>query len=176
VVKTSSIPMLACEEAYRADRSSISAMHVLNSMHMKDHPTLMYMANSLDLVKDSKATFHGRNDIAGFMAQYADAVVSHQWGNDQNYLYLDVLYGGYPLIHNSPWLKDAGYYFPGFDAQEGGRQLLRAFHEHDSNLDAYRANAQRVIDAVSPFNQANLDAFADRLINLCQGSKLEVGV
>ncbi len=176
VVKTSSIPMLVCEEAYRADRSSVSAMHVLNSMHMKDHPTLMYMANSLDIVKDSKATFHGRNDIAGFMAQFADAVVSHQWGNDQNYLYLDALYGGYPLVHNSPWLKDAGYYYPGFDAQEGGRQLLRAFREHDDNLNAYRANAQRVIDAVSPFNQANLNAFAERLINLCEGSKLEVGV
>nr|WP_061135467.1 DUF2827 domain-containing protein [Caballeronia fortuita] len=174
VVKTSSIPMLVCEESYRADRSSVSAMHVLNAMHMKDHPTLVYMANSLDLVKDSKATFHGRNDIAGFMSQYTDAVVSHQWGNDQNYLYLDVLYGGYPLIHNSPWLKEAGYYYPSFDAQEGGRQLLRAFREHDENLDAYRANAKRVIDSVSPFNQTNLDALADRLVNLCQGSKLEV--
>jgi hypothetical protein len=176
VVKTSSIPMLVCDEAYRADRSSVSAMHVLNSMHMKDHPTLMYMANSLDLVKDSKATFHGRNDIAGFMAQYADAVVSHQWGNDQNYLYLDVLYGGYPLVHNSPWLKDAGYYFPGFDAQEGGRQLLRAFRDHDETLDDYRKGAQRVIDAVNPFNQANLDVFADRLLNLCHESKLKVAV
>jgi hypothetical protein len=87
-----------------------------------------------------------------------------------------VLYGGYPLIHNSPWLKEAGYYFPGFDAQEGGRQLLHAFREHDSTLDDYRARAQRVIDAVSPFNQANLDAFADRLIGLCHGSKLKVGV
>ncbi|MEZ2352793.1 DUF2827 domain-containing protein [Caballeronia sp. RCC_10] len=175
VVKTSSIPMLVCEEAYRADPLSVSAMHVLNTMHMKDHPTLTYMANSLNIVKDSKATFHGRNDIAGFMAQYSDAVVSHQWGNDQNYLYLDVLYGGYPLIHNSPWLKDAGYYYPGFDAQEGGRQLLRAFREHDAALDDYRARAQRVIDAVDPFNQVNLNAFADRLINLCRGTELKVG-
>ncbi len=30
-------------------------------------------------------------DIAGFMSQYADAVVLHQWGNDQNYVYLDAL-------------------------------------------------------------------------------------
>ncbi len=175
VVKTSSIPMLVCEEAYRADRSSVSAMHVLNSMHMKDHSTPMYM-DLLDLLQDSKATFHGRNDIAGFMAQYPDAVVSHQWGNDQNYLYMDVLYGGYPLIHNSPWLKDAGYYYPNFDAQEGGCQLLQAFREHDNALDEYRARAQRVMDAVNSFNQANLNAFADRLINLCHGSKLKVGL
>jgi hypothetical protein len=174
VVKTSSIPMLIVEEAYRADRSSVSHMHALNTLHMKDHPTLLHMANSLDIVKDSKATFHGRNDIAGFMSQHADAVVSHQWGNDQNYVYLDALYGGYPLIHNSPWLRDAGYYYPGFDAQEGGRQLLRAAREHDGSLREYRANAQRVIDAVNPFNQANLDAFADRLLHLCNREEAKV--
>lgn len=175
VVKTSSIPMLACEEAYRTDPSSVSHMHVLNTLHMKDHPTLVQMANSLNIVKDSKATFHGRNDIAGFMSQFSDAVVSHQWGNDQNYLYLDVLYGGYPLVHNSPWLE-AGYYYPGFDSQEGGRQLLRAAREHDASLADYRARAQRVIDSVNPFNQANLDSFADRLLNLFQGSEAKLGV
>lgn len=150
-------------------------MHVLNSLHMKDHPTLVQMANSLNIVKDSKATFHGRNDIAGFMAQYADAVVSHQWGNDQNYLYLDVLYGGYPLVHNSPWL-DAGYYYPDFNAQEGGRQLLLAAREHDASLADYRARAQRVIDSVNPFQLANLDSFANRLLHLCNHSTVKLGV
>ncbi|KIG05781.1 Protein of unknown function DUF2827 [Burkholderia sp. MR1] len=176
VVKTSSIPMLICEEAYRADQSSVSAMHALNTLHMKDHPTLNHLANSLDIVKAGKAIFHARNDIAGFMAQFSDAVVSHQWGNDQNYLYLDVLYGGYPLIHNSPWMRDAGYYYPGFDAQEGGRQLLLAAREHDSSLADYRARAQRVIDAVNPFNQANLDAFADRLLNLYKHNEAKLRV
>ncbi|SAL63028.1 hypothetical protein AWB70_05774 [Caballeronia cordobensis] len=175
VVKTSSIPMLICEEAYRADRSSVSHMHVLNSMHMKDHPTLTHMANSLDIVKDGKATFHGRNDIVGFMSQFADAIVSHQWGNDQNYLYLDALYGGYPLVHNSPWL-DAGYYYPAFDAQKGSHQLLKAAREHDATLGEYRVRAQRVIDSVNPFNQANLDAFADRLLHLCNRSEAKLAV
>jgi hypothetical protein len=167
VVKTSSIPMLVCEEAYRQDASSVAALHVLNTLHLKDHRTMLHFANALDIVKHGKATFHGRNDIAGFMAKFADAVVSHQWGNDQNYLYLDALYGGYPLIHNSPWLRDAGYYYPGFDAQEGGRQLLRASREHDASLDDYRARARRVIDSVNPFSQANLSSFADRLLHLC---------
>lgn len=175
VVKTSSIPMLICEEAYRANPSSVSVMHALNTAHMKEHATLKHMANSLDIVKDGKAIFHGRHDIAGFMAQFADAVVSHQWGNDQNYLYLDALYGGYPLIHNSSWL-DAGYYYPGFDAQEGARQLLRATREHDMSFETYNAQAQRVIESVNPFNQANLNAFADRLLHLCKRTNIKVCV
>jgi len=168
VVKTSSIPMLVCDEAYRADAGSVQAMHVLNTLHLKDHPTMLYFANSLDLVRQHKATFHGRHDIVGFMVEHADAIVSHQWQNEQNYSYLDALYGDYPLVHNSPWLKDAGYYYHGFDAREGAAQLLRAVVEHASGLDDYRRRSQRVFDAVDPFNQRNLDAYAARLLHLCR--------
>jgi len=171
VAKTSSIPMLVCDEAYRADRGALAAMHVLNTLHLKDHPTMLYFANSLDLVRQHKATFHGRHDIVGFMTQHADAVVSHQWQNEQNYSYLDALYGDYPLIHNSPWLREAGYYYPDFDAQQGAAQLLRAAALHDSGLDDYHARARRVFDAVNPFNQHNLDEYAARLQHLCRGAK-----
>jgi hypothetical protein len=168
VVKTSSIPMLVCDEAYRADRCAVEAMHVLNTLHLKDHLTMLHFANSLDLVQQHKAAFHGRNDIVGFMAQHADAVVSHQWQNEQNYSYLDALYGDYPLIHNSPWLKEAGYYYHGFDAREGALQLQRAAGGHASGLDDYRARSQQVFAAVDPFNQRNLDAYAARLLHLCR--------
>jgi hypothetical protein len=169
VAKTSSISMLACDEAYRADRSSVQMMHVLNTVHMKDHPTLLYLANSLDLVQQHKACFHGRHDIVGFMVQHADAVVSHQWTNDQNYSYLDALYGDYPLVHNSPWLHGfgAGYYYPGFEAAEGGRQLLLAAREHDVRLADQRRAAQAVFAAVEPFSEANLQAYAQMLQRLC---------
>jgi hypothetical protein len=170
VVKASSIPMLICDEAHRIDADSVRSIQVLNTLHMKDHATMLYFANSLDLVRQHKATFHGRHDIAGFMVQHADAVVSHQWGNDQNYSHLDALHGDYPLVHNSPWLRDAGYYYPGFDALEGARQLLRAAAEHDDRLDDYRMRSKRVFDAVNPFSGRNLDAYAGRLRHLCEGA------
>lgn len=170
VVKTSSIPMLVCDEAYRADRNAVSAMHVLNTLHMRDHPTLLHLANSLDLVRQHKATFHGRHDVAGFMSQHANAVVSHQWMNHQNYNYFDVLFGDYPLIHNSPWLSEfgAGYYYPGFDAVAGARQLLRAARAHADNLEGYRQRSKLVFDAVDPANPANLAAYEHRIRALMQ--------
>lgn len=170
VVKTSSIPMLICDEAYRADRTGVAMMHVLNTLHLKDHPTMLYFANSLDLVREHKAIFHGRHDVVGFMVQHADAVVAHQWQNDQNYSYMDALYGDYPLIHNSPWLKEAGYYYAGFEALQGAAQLQRAALEHDDGLDDYRARSRRVFDAVDPFSQHNLDAYAARLLHLCRNA------
>ncbi|RQO42006.1 DUF2827 domain-containing protein [Variovorax sp. KBW07] len=168
VLKTASIPMLACDEAYRADPGSVAMMNVLNTLHMKDHPTMLYFANQLDLVKQHKALFLGRHDIVGFMVQSADAVVSHQWTNDQNYSYLDALYGDYPLVHNSPWLNGfgAGYYYPGFEAAEGGRQLRVAAREHDPRLHDYRQRSRQVFDAVDPFNAANIEAYARLLLDL----------
>ncbi|CAD6559643.1 DUF2827 domain-containing protein [Paraburkholderia metrosideri] len=171
VVKTSSIPMLVCDEAYRNDRTAVATMHVLNTLHLKDHPTMLHLANSLDLVREHRATFHGRHDVVGFMVQHADAIVSHQWQNEQNYSYLDALYGDYPLIHNSPWLKEAGYYYHGFDAREGASQLQRAAQQHATDLADYRARSQRVFDAVDPFSQRNLDAYAARLLHICRGTR-----
>ena len=176
VAKTSSISMLACDEAYRADRGSVAMMNVLNTLHLKDHPTMLYFANQLDLVQQHKALFLGRHDIVGFMVQHADAVVSHQWTNDQNYSYLDALYGDYPLVHNSPWLQGfgVGYYYPGFEAAEGGRQLRIAASEHDARLDDYRQRTRQVFDAVDPFNAANVEHYG-RLLRELQENKTASG-
>ena len=169
VVKSSSVPMLICDGAYRIDPNAVTSMQVLNTLHLKDHATMLYMANSLDIVRQHKAIFHGRHDFAGFMVQFADAVVSHQWQNDQNYSYLDALYGNYPLVHNSPWLRDAGYYYPDFDIAAGTDQLLQAVRGHDAQLDDYRARSQRMFDAIDPLHQANIDGYARRLLHLVGG-------
>ncbi|WP_157666310.1 DUF2827 family protein, partial [Burkholderia ubonensis] len=86
--------------------------------------------------------------------------------NAQNYLYYELLYGDYPLIHNSPFLGDAGYFYPDFDCQAGGRALLQAFAEHDANLDAYREQSKRVLDSVSIYNPDNVAAYTDAIASL----------
>ncbi|MDF7675207.1 DUF2827 domain-containing protein [Neisseriaceae bacterium ESL0693] len=169
VVKAASIPMLACNEAYRAESESIAMMHVLNALHMKDHLTMLHLANSLNLVQQKKACFYGRHDVVGFMAQHANAVVSHQWCNDQNYMYLDVLYGHYPLIHNSKWLKSfgVGYYYPDSEAVEAGRQIRTAWQHHQTHLAEQREKTQVLFDAVAPLAAANIQAHTQLLTQLC---------
>jgi hypothetical protein len=169
VVKNCLVPMLACDVAHRRRPGRIESMQVLNSLHMKDHPTLLYLANSLDLVRQHKATFHGRHDFAGFMAQHADAVLAHQWQNAQNYSYLDALHGGYPLVHNSPWLREAGYYYPEFDIEAAAAQLLHALEVHDAQLSDYRASATRFIAGLDPHASANVDGYAQLLLDAVGG-------
>ncbi len=163
VAKTSSISMLACDAAYRANTDSVGRMSALNTVQMTKHNTLLYLANSLSLVKDHKAVFLGRHDIVGFMATDANAVVSHQWENNQNYSYLDAMYGNYPLVHNSTWIKDIGYYYPDFDCRAGGQQLLNAYRYHDENLAAEGLKVRALFASLDPLAPANVQAYATLL-------------
>ncbi|MGP8441408.1 DUF2827 family protein [Burkholderia vietnamiensis] len=171
VVKTACLPMLICDEACRADADAVRAMHVLNALHMTEHPSLLHLAHSLDLVRQHRATFHGRHMIVvGFMAQHADAVVSHQWGPEQSINHLDILYGDYPLIHNAGWLRDAGYYYPGFDIEAGAQALLEAVRQHGRRIEGYRAQSRDLFRQVDPARPANGEAYARRLWQLVHGT------
>jgi hypothetical protein len=166
VTKTSVISMLIADAAYRQDKSAIAHLTVLNSVQLTEHLTFKYLASSLDLTKDSHSVFTGRHDFAGFMAQHGDAVISHQWRHDTNYLYLDALWGDYPLIHNSDWASSVGYYYPGFDIETGARQLLHARANHARDLGAYRDRSRRFIASLDPLARANRDLYARRLLAL----------
>jgi hypothetical protein len=160
------IPMLACEDVYRKERSAVSALHVLNASRLNVRGKRAQLAGKYDLVRDHRTTFHGTHDLVDFVARHADAVFAHQHEDGDAYGYLDVLYGGYPLIHNSPWLLDAGYYFPGADVHEAAGAFLAALHCHDDTLDSYRARSRSVFDVIDPFGDANLSAYAQALLSV----------
>jgi hypothetical protein len=166
MVKTSHVPMLVCEAAHRARPDITEHVHAYNTFHMKDHPGFNGFANSLDIVRHGLATFEGRFPIWHVLALHCDAVISHQWENAQNYVYYEALYGDYPLIHNSHLIGDCGYRYHGFDCEEGGAALLRAFAEHDANLPAYRETARRFLSTLDPEAEANVRTYTAAIEHL----------
>jgi hypothetical protein len=128
------------------------------------------LMNQLDIVRNHKAVFkhglgnfEGRFPFAQIVPSAVDAVVSHQWEIPQNYVYYEALYGGYPLIHNSHLIGDCGYRYHDFDCEEGGRALLRAFAEHDANLDSYRATAKKFLHTLDPENEQNVRTYTEAI-------------
>jgi len=160
------IPMFACEDVYRTDRDVLGELHVLNALRVNAPAKRALLAGRFDLVRDHRATFHGRHDLVAFVGQHADAVFACQRNDGDVRGYLDVLHGDYPLIHNSPWLRGAGYYYPGTDVQQAARALLAALRGHDAALDAYRARSRALFDAIDPLGDANLAAYAQALLSL----------
>jgi hypothetical protein len=150
VMKTSHFPMLVCEATYRMKPALFKAALISNTAQFSSHPHFATFANTLSITRAGVLTAEQRFAGVEFMANHCDAVVTHHWENGLNYLYYEVLYGGYPLIHNSEFLKDFGYYYSSFDAEDGARALIDAWENHARNLESYKRNNARLFEKVDP--------------------------
>jgi len=160
------MPMLVCEEAYRKAPYRFEFIRICNALKAKENSGFVRFARFLDIVHHGVASFEGRFSVYEYMAYYGDCIVSHHWENGQNYLYYEALYGGYPLIHNSEFIRDLGYFYPDFDCQAGGEAFIRAFETHDKNLANYNAKAAEFLKTLDIRYQHNVDAYTTELINL----------
>lgn len=130
VVKSFHIPLLACEEAYRVAPHLIDRVLLFNTQRLIGYPHFDEFVAATDLHRNARVFAEGRHGIAEVLGTHVDAVVEHQWENNLNYVYWDVLYSGHPLIHNSPEIEGAGYYYKAFDSQDGGRAIVDALSRH----------------------------------------------
>ncbi len=169
VGKNCFIPMLGCEHAYRLEPKSIEHMMVMSSESMKNHQTFLRFALNFDLVQAKRASFEPRVLFAAVMGQHhMNCVVTHhiEWG--QNYLYYDALHGGYPLFHNSEYLREAdvGIYYEGFSAKQCGEAMIRAWDHKPGYWDDYRSRAKDYLWTLHPENPENIRIFTERLIHV----------
>ncbi len=169
VVKNCALPMLVCEQAYRNLPESIAGMMVLNSVQMKEHPTFLRFALQLDLTRHHKATYEPRVQFSDAMVRCRlDAVVAHHWECGLNYAYYDALYGGYPLIHNSDFLRDRsqGFYYPEFSARQGAEAFVDAWRQPAGFWEDYRRRAADYLQTLSPEHPENIRIFSERLLHV----------
>ena len=129
-----SIPcVLICENAHRTitDKNLIKHVYVTNmnpntsTNELPNVKVVNKMVKSLDIFLNKKLSIEGRYNSLYFMSQHSDIAVSHQMENPLNYLYLDLAWMGWPIIHNAHLCKDVGYYYEGFNYEEGSEVLKR---------------------------------------------------
>jgi hypothetical protein len=135
VVKSFHIPLLVAEEAHRKSPDQIRRMMLFCTEHLKGRQHFESFVAGTSLGKANKVTAEARHGIVAMLGTEVDCVITHQWENDLNYLYWDVLSLGYPLVHNSSRIKEAGYYYPDFDPIAGGEVLLDALANHNGMRD-----------------------------------------
>ncbi len=63
------------------------------------------------------------------------------------------------MIHNSKLIDDCGYYYDGFDCEEGGVALQRAFAEHDRDIELHRLRAQQFLRKLDPESEVNVRTY-----------------
>ncbi len=164
IVKSSIYPLLISELAYQQRPDLISGIHVTNTAKFHQQTDFNRFAYTLDITKKGIASFDDRYDTPTFLSYYADIVLTHQWENGLNNLYFDALYGNYPLVHNSEFLRNVGYYYPEFSAQEGARVLIKALEKHDEK--AYKKQCKQALADVDIYNADNIKAYENSLFSL----------
>lgn len=158
VLKNCMIPILIGEEAYRNHPELIKHIYLCNTFDIKDDAAIFNYIGYTSAVKSNVMSVETRHITPLFLAEYTDVVVSFQWENALNYVYYETLYGKYPLVHNSPMLKDkhVGFYYDGFDAYDGERQLINAIKTYDTDFESHQVWNQKLFDEVSPNNPENI--------------------
>ncbi len=162
-IKTFHLPLLSAEEAYRKKPDSIKSVLLFNMLHLRDNSHALSIRDALDLGRDKKLFFEGRHPVPDVMGRHIDLVVTHQWENELNYLYWDILYLGWPLVHNSAAIRDVGYFYDSFDPVSGGDAILAAIEGHDAVIDDYRRRAAEVLWRFNPDNPDLLEAYSQRI-------------
>ncbi len=137
--------ILVCENAYRHPGFSdkIKKIYVTNAIKTNETKkkfnvnNLSKLVGSLDLRKDDKISVEERHNSLFIMSNFADIAVSHTWENYLNYLYFDMAWMGWPIVHNGKLCKDIGYYYDEFNYEMGGQVLKDVILNHDENADEY---------------------------------------
>ena len=162
--------ILICENAYRTieKKDKIEHLYVTNisgqSKTLFNVELFNSMVKSLDLFTSKKMSIEGRYNSLYFMHAHADIAVSHQMDNPLNYLYLDLAWMGCPIVHNAHLCKDVGYFYEGFNYDEGAEVLNNVIYTHDDNVEEYTKRNRSVIDRYLPTNKDLQDKYI-QLIN-----------
>jgi hypothetical protein len=160
IIKWAFPSVLICENAHRTitDKNLIKHVYLtnMNSSSENELPNIKVVnkiVKSLDIFVNKKLSIEGRYNSLYFMSQHSDIAVSHQMENPLNYLYLDLAWMGWPIIHNAHLCKDVGYYYDRFNFEEGSEVLKRVILTHDDNAEEYMKRNRSVIHKYLPTNK-----------------------
>lgn len=162
------------EWAYKQRKDLFKSFNVTNAKEFLDNPILTTIGKVLEINKDKKLVFDTRWPVSNLLGLKADMIISHQWGNPLNYAYLDVVYFGYPLIHNAHLCQDIGYYYPDFELKKAGDLMVHAARSHKGDLD-YMARNRQIISRYTAENKAMVEQYKNLIEGLFDSSKKPSG-
>lgn len=167
--------MLITEQSYRKYKN-IQHVYITNieqDMNIDDMKINKFNMNrfvnvckKLDIYNDKKISVEKRFVTLSFMKDYADIVVSHQWENPLNYLYFDLAWMGWPILHNAYLCKDIGYYYSDFDYEDASEKLNYIINNHDSCKIEYMKENRKVIENYLPTNVELQNKYKNLIENL----------
>jgi len=162
--KTGWMPLIAAEKLHTLYPDLIEFVYVFN---FPSHEHAYTMTGALSL--GSKLRKFERKSVPEILYFFNNEIsctpifVSHQVLTHLNYLYYELLYYGFPLVHNSTMLDGCGYYFPENHLMKCVEQIVYAHKHHEKNVETHRDQAKEYLKRVDPMEPAVQKTF-DQMI------------
>ena len=156
--KTALVPLLLAEAYYRKFPSWQGYVFVQNSERLLVTPFWTGLVSGLSLFRDKRIVFSGRKSILELVQDHSDAAfICHQLTNEYNYMILELLYLGIPVLHSSPSWSASGHYYSVNNWPDAVWTLKEVI---EGNRDP---PASDVLWSVSPENPENQEGWAKLL-------------
>ena len=152
--------IMALEEFFNQNGKELKKdINVYCSAKLIDKLYFKTLINKLNIFKHKKIFFAKRKKVAEIFSHECDLVVSHQLLNGLNYTYLEALYFNIPLVHNSEYIKEAGYFYPNYDTNLAAKAIKNAITNHSKNLQQYKEKSAQVLNKYSPTNPIVIEKY-----------------
>ena len=153
--KSAIVPLLMMERWYRRGGRQwngkvvvVNGPRILQIPYFKDN-----VYDTLDLVKDGKVVMADRKDMVTTLKTYPNATfICHQINNEFNYMVMELLWTGFPVLHNAKSWEAYGYYYPGSNLNAGCDVFDIVRRNHGEQLEIYKAHARALAWRHSPYN------------------------
>lgn len=132
-------------------------VHIINGDRIKIQPNARNVVlPALSLFQQDRIELFGRKNIHTILTENrSSCFITHQWNNDLNYMTLELLYCGYPVLHNSEAWSQFGYHYDINKWNAAIDTLENALKNHNELLNIYKSHAANLIWRHSIHNMQN---------------------
>ena len=155
VLKTSLFPFQAANLVAERENPDFGEILLFGARHQRLHnkPLQAYF-NSMRLDQDKKVFYEDRWRFST-ITKHAQVMFHHHFENGLNYTMLEAATLKLPVVHNSEFMPELGYYYKRANLTDAAAQLEAALlHEERDDLEEYNEICDQV---VRKFHYANYD-------------------
>jgi hypothetical protein len=150
--KSCLIPLLFVERFAKAHPEWRGRVILMNSHRFAVNTHAKRVIESLLLHRDGRILYRGRQTIHEIMDQNRSAYfICHQVNNEYNYMVLELMYAGFPVLHNAGAWSAFGYYWSDSALDKAVETLYSALQSHTVD-GPYRADGRQLAWMYSIYN------------------------
>ena len=167
IMKNCIYPIVILERFVKYEKGELEQVMLVGAARIKNNYTFKKLIHKTELFNKKILTAEDRFQTHMVLEKYVDMVLSWQIENPLNYLYFDVCWLGWPLVHNASLCKDLGYYYEGFDA-DGAVDAIKNVQANHNDDEGYMDRMRDIISRYTIENEKMLDNYnklLDDLVN-----------